>query len=253
MSCATSRTVHIKVYHMTICSIEGIDIYGLCVGKWIPIFTACRCRRFSKSRTGLFSHSHHSVSASRKEVRRERLELRAGVLEQHLEVGLVPLAGLGSGLVGIGLAAERIVADGTGVAGAVGLATGLDPDEGVGELEASIGSGAAAEAGTVDVAPVTPSLTQARDGVTAGIDDGVVGHAGGLESGTEEGNILLLILGLVPLGIRRISELTRGEIPRCPWLDFILCPDTGTRSYQEFQPATLVATPRSWDGLPACL
>lgn len=54
----------------------------------------------------------------------------------------------------IGLAAELVVTIGARVARAVGLAAGLDPHEGVGEVGARLGGGADAEAGAVDVAPV---------------------------------------------------------------------------------------------------
>jgi hypothetical protein len=49
-----------------------------------------------------------------------------------------------------------VVAGGAGVAGAVGLATGLDPDEGVQELVARLGGRADTEAGALGVAPVAP-------------------------------------------------------------------------------------------------
>ena len=81
-------------------------------------------------------------------------ERGVGVVEKHLKVGLVPGTGLGRGLEGIGLAAERVVAVSAGVAGAVGLATGLNPDEGIGELGAGVSRGADTEASTVNVAPV---------------------------------------------------------------------------------------------------
>jgi hypothetical protein len=85
-----------------------------------------------------------------------RLERRVGVGEQLLEVGLEPLAGLGGGLEGIRQAAVVVVAGSGGVAGAVALTTGLDPDEGVEQVVAGFGRGAPAEAGADGVAPVTP-------------------------------------------------------------------------------------------------
>lgn len=141
------------------------------------------------------------------------LEGRLGVLEQHLKVGLVPRTSLGRWLVGIRLAAERVVARGARVAGAVGLAAGLDPDEGIGELEAGAAARAEAEAGAVDVAPVAPLETEALDAVAARVDDGVVGHAGRLESGAEEGDILLLVLGLVVLAVWGVGEFTGLGVP----------------------------------------
>ena len=66
----------------------------------------------------------------------------------------MPLASFRRRLERVGLAAERVVAVRARVARAVGLAAGLDPHEGVGELGARVGGGADAEAGAVDVAPV---------------------------------------------------------------------------------------------------
>jgi len=84
------------------------------------------------------------------------LEGRVGVGEELLEVGLEPLASLGSGLEGIRQAAVVVVAGSRGVAGAVALATGLDPDEGIKKVVAGVGSRAGTEAGALGVAPVTP-------------------------------------------------------------------------------------------------
>jgi len=147
---------------------------------------------------------------------RWRLESGVGVVDEVLEVGLVPLAGLGRGLESIRLAAEAVVAGGRAVAGAVGLATGLDPDESVGELGTGVGRGADTEAGALDVAPVAPLLTETLDAVTGSIDDGVVGHAGGLEGGTEGGDVGLLVLASVVLGIRLLGKLAGAEVPRVP-------------------------------------
>lgn len=147
------------------------------------------------------------------------LEARLGVAEQHLEVGLVPLAGLGRGLEGVGLAAERVVARGARVAGAVRLAAGLAPDEGVGELEARGRRRAHAEAGAVDVAPVAPLLAQARHRVAARVDDGVVREPGRLERRPELLHVQLLVLARVVLGVRRRRELARALVPRVPARD----------------------------------
>lgn len=90
------------------------------------------------------------------------------VLEQRLEVGLVPFSSLGRGLVGVGHSAEGVVARSRGVAGAVGFTSGLSPDEGVDEIGTSAGRGADTEAGTLDVAPVTPFLTETGHTVAVG-------------------------------------------------------------------------------------
>lgn len=47
----------------------------------------------------------------------------------------------------------------------------------------------------------------------ASVYNGVVGHASGLESGPEELGVQLLVLRLVPLGVRSISELTWALVP----------------------------------------
>lgn len=108
------------------------------------------------------------------------LECGLSVLEKHLEVGLVPFTGLGRGLVRVGLAAEGVVSGSTLVAGAVRLTTGLTPDEGIGKLETSVSGGADTETGAVDIAPVTPFLTETSDGVSASVDDGVLGETSSL-------------------------------------------------------------------------
>lgn len=144
------------------------------------------------------------------------LERWNGVLDQHLEVSLVPSTSLRRWLERIVLSAERVIAVGAGVRGTVRLATGLDPDEGVDEAGASGASRADTEAGTVDVAPVTPLLAETGDTVAASVDDSLGWHAGALELGGEEGNVLLLVLGLVPLGIGGLGELSWRQVEGVP-------------------------------------
>lgn len=141
------------------------------------------------------------------------LESRFGVFQEHLKVSLIPLSSLRRGLVCVRLATERVVAGRAGVAGTVRLTTGLDPDEGIGESRPSVGRGTDTKAGVDDVAPVAPFKTTTGFAVAASVDDGVVGHACALKSGTEELDVLLLVLGLVPLGVGGTSELTRLGIP----------------------------------------
>lgn len=122
------------------------------------------------------------------------LEGRVGVLEKLLKVGLEPRTGLGGGLEGVVLAAVVVVADGRGVRGAVALAAGLDPDEGVDERRARVGGRPRAEAGADGVAPVTPRLLAGR--LLAGaalVDDelGVPALCG--EEGSEGLNVALLV------------------------------------------------------------
>ena len=114
------------------------------------------------------------------------------------------------------MTAEAVVAGGRGVGGTVGLATGLDPDEGVGLRGASGARGADTETGAVDVAPVTPLEAEAGDGVAAGIDDGLAGHTGGLEERAEGLDVDLLVLALVPLRVGGLGELSWGEVPGVP-------------------------------------
>jgi hypothetical protein len=148
--------------------------------------------------------------------RSTHLERGLSVLDEHLEVSLVPGTSLRSRLVSILLSAVRVVASSAGVGSTIGLATGLDPDEGINEGVSSSTSGADTETGAVDVAPVTPLLAEASDGVAAGIDDGLAGHAGALELGAEERDVELLVLGLVPLGIGGFGELSGGQVVRVP-------------------------------------
>lgn len=72
------------------------------------------------------------------------------------------------------------------------------------------------ETGTVDVAPVTPFLTETLDTVAAGIDDSLAWHTGSLESSAEELDVSLLIVGLVPLSICGVLELSWGLGPGVP-------------------------------------
>lgn len=73
------------------------------------------------------------------------LESRVGVGQELLEVGLEPRTSLGGGLEGVGLAAVEVVPGGARVASAVRLTAGLDPDEGILDLEARVRAGAEAE------------------------------------------------------------------------------------------------------------
>jgi hypothetical protein len=148
--------------------------------------------------------------------RSTHLERGLSVLDEHLEVSLVPGTSLRSRLERIVLSAVRVVAGSAGVGSTIGLATGLDPDEGINEGISSGASGADTETGAVDVAPVTPRLAEASDGVAAGIDDGLAGHAGALELGAEERHVELLVLGLVILSISGCGELSGGQVVCVP-------------------------------------
>lgn len=57
------------------------------------------------------------------------------------------------------------------------------------------------------------------DGVTASIDDCVVGGTGGGESGTKDVNVSVLIVGLVVLTVRSVLELSWNLGPGVPSSD----------------------------------
>ncbi len=80
-----------------------------------------------------------------------RLESRVGVGQELLEVGLEPGASLRSRLESIRQTAVVVVAGGAGVAGAIALATGLDPDEGIEEGVAGVGGRANTEASALSI------------------------------------------------------------------------------------------------------
>lgn len=147
------------------------------------------------------------------------LDRRVGILNQQLEVRLVPLASLRRRLVGVGLTAELVKSDGRGVGGTIRLATRLDPDKGVGMGAVDIGRRERAKASIDDVAPVSPLQTTARVAGAARVDDGVARHAGSLELGAEELQVELLVLGLVVLGIGVARELAGGQVPLVPARD----------------------------------
>jgi hypothetical protein len=127
------------------------------------------------------------------------LQSRNSILNQILKVRLVPLPRLRRRRERIRHTTERIVPGGTRVAGAVTLATRLDPHKRIHKRVARGARGTHAEARALDVAPVAPLLAQAGDAVAARVDDGLGGHACGLELRGEEGDVFLLVLGLVPL------------------------------------------------------
>lgn len=52
-----------------------------------------------------------------------------------------------------------VVTGSRGVTCAVALTTGLDPDKGIDQVVAGVGTRTATEAGSLDVAPVSPSAT----------------------------------------------------------------------------------------------
>lgn len=84
------------------------------------------------------------------------LERRVGILVKLREVGLEPRTSLRGGLQGRRGAAVVVVSSGARVAGAVALATRLNPYESIEEGIARVGRRAKTEASTLSIAPVTP-------------------------------------------------------------------------------------------------
>lgn len=154
--------------------------------------------------------NHQPFFTSIPSAKTTRLESRVSVLEQLLKVSLEPLASLRGRLESIRETAVEVIAGSGGVGGTVGLATGLDPDEGVGDGGAGVGGGAGAEAGADGVAPVT--LLDLARGLHAGaarVDDELGGEAGGVEQRGEGLDEALLIVVGVGGGVRG----SRGERP----------------------------------------
>jgi hypothetical protein len=95
-----------------------------------------------------------------REKKTTRLQRRVGLDDEGVEVLLEPGAGLRGGRVRVRERAGGVVACRRAVAGAVTLASGLDPHNGVDEGRAGVRGRADTEASTLDVAPVTPCLTE---------------------------------------------------------------------------------------------
>lgn len=89
--------------------------------------------------------------------------------------------------------------------------------------------------------------------VPASINNGIVGVACGLEGGAEELDVELLVLCLVVLGVAGLGELSRGQVAAHSQLPYSYGGSVVTVTYNAFQPAMLVDTPRTWLGEPAAL
>lgn len=85
-----------------------------------------------------------------------RLERGVRVGQELLKVCLEPGTRLRSRLKGIGLAAVEVVPRRAGVAGSIALASGLDPHEGILQLETCVGRGPEAKPSANGVTPVAP-------------------------------------------------------------------------------------------------
>ncbi len=86
------------------------------------------------------------------------LESRISVGQQLHKVRLEPSSRLRSRLKGIRIATMGIISRARCIARAIALSARLDPDEGVFERVAGVGSGTHAKASADDVAPVTPGV-----------------------------------------------------------------------------------------------
>jgi hypothetical protein len=141
-----------------------------------------------------------------------------GVFDQHFEISLIPLSSFRGRLESVGLSTEGVVADGAGVAGTIRLTTRLDPHESIKQRRARIRRSlrSRTETGVNNVAPVTPLKTATGVTRATSVDDGVVGHAGGGKSGTEELDVELLVLGGVVLSVRVAGEFTGCHVPLVP-------------------------------------
>lgn len=116
----------------------------------------------------------------------------------------------GWGKLTIRVSTEGIVSISTRVRDTIRLSTWLTPDESIHQSVARRASWSNTETSTVDVTPVTPLETETLDGVASGINDGVVGHAGRLEEGSEGLDVSLLVLALVVLSVRGAGEFSWG-------------------------------------------
>lgn len=137
-----------------------------------------------------------------------RLERRLSIRDKRLKVGLVPRASLRCRLEGIILATVGIVTSGRGIRRTVRLTTRLNPHKRIRVGRASCSGRAHTKTGAVDVAPVTPLLAEASDGVAASVDDGLTWHASSLEERAKRLDVDLLVLALVPLSISGLGELS---------------------------------------------
>ena len=97
-----------------------------------------------------------------------------------------------------------VVTAGAGVAGTVTLSARLDPDDGVDKSITSVGGRGASETGTLDIAPVTPSLLGSRLDAAATLVNNEVGvPAVCLEERGDGVDVQLLVEVLVALGVGR--------------------------------------------------
>lgn len=111
-----------------------------------------------------------------------------------------PLAGFRSGLLSVRKGASGVEAVSVRVRGTVGFSSGLDPYDGVDEVVVgSVGGWAGTKAGTLDVAPVAPLVTDVLDTGTALVDDEVSVPAGAQELGSDGLDVVDLIVVRVAL------------------------------------------------------
>jgi len=122
------------------------------------------------------------------------LQGRVGLRDQRREEFLEPGSGLGRGLVGIRESTVEVESGRRRVAGAVAFTSGLGPDDGVDDRDSSVGRRARSEASALDVAPVTPCLTDVLHAGAALVDDEVGGESRRLENGGERIDVVDLVV-----------------------------------------------------------
>jgi hypothetical protein len=147
------------------------------------------------------------------------LKSRLSIAHKVLEESLVPRTRLWRRLKRVTLSAERIVPVRARIARTIRLATRLDPHKRINKRVTGCTSGTHTEARALDVAPVTPFLAEASDTVARSVNDGLGGHAGGLELGGDHGNVELLVLRLVVLCVGGFAELAGRQVVRVPASD----------------------------------
>lgn len=122
------------------------------------------------------------------------LEGGVGGRDEDLEVSLEPSTSLGSGLHGIRKTASRVVTRRRCIRSAITFTSGLDPYDSIDVRVTGGGGGAHTEAGSLDVAPVTPLNTDVLDTGATLIDDEVGGEARGCEHGAQGVDVVDLVV-----------------------------------------------------------
>ena len=141
-----------------------------------------------------------------------------------------------------------VVTSSAGVAGAVGLTTGLDPHESINKLMPSVRSGTHTEASSLDIAPIAPlELAGGLLAVTAGVDDELGIEALVAEKRSKGLNVVLLVVVRVRRSIRRSAGDRPSIVVGNVGLGYVSNCCSRSRGLRSF----LTARPRTEAGLPA--